>query len=721
MQQNIFQSPVIGGFVSELPQNPQNAAEAVNLTVDDDTGGWSTRIGYEPFRPGRNDWDPFSSVGPIYGLHAAQELATGARQHILFEADGDLYLAYDASGSLILRTLATGRNIPAPTESGPWFTDTAYGTVITNGVDRPVLVRPWPLGNASESSSSIASCIRPFGFDTPAPAVDPYRVAPMEQGTTVPDNAGGGGTTIWCPTYGQAIGYAANGLGFARNLTSDPGNENLFGWAVAFVSDTGSEGPRSPLSAVGWDVPTLSDGQRHAVALSLPTGPEGTVARKVYRTANYSNDGPATNDTTVYFIDIVRNNDDDLFFDAVKSADLGNPAPIIPTGPLPAPRARFSAIFDGCLFLDGGIDDPYTIYFSEKGLIEQYRADAYLELPSQGGSVTALYNNYTNLLVFREQGIDVVEGNAAAGFRVTTLSANVSCKSPKTIQAVPGIGVMFLATDGIYVITGGLQGGASVDVIKLTDAQDSIISRITPDCFPRAVAAYSPNWREYHVYFPVDGNDRPNRGMVFHLKRAGQVEGGLSPWTVREGFPVGDITALANGSLVFGHNTGVEAGAGTENEKGLFVISGRRALGKAADGDTLIDADPPTSRWRSAWNAFGDPKTKKQVSYVILNVLTTGDPTITVRHYKDFSLTATSERSYKAQPPDAADLPVYDTVTLGSNTYQDARLATIRVPVAHMSCSWFSFEVETTEDLIFIGYECIWTTKGTPTIKGKRA
>jgi hypothetical protein len=163
MQGNVFQTPVAGGLETRQPQNPQNAGKIENWVTDKSTGGWSSRIGYEPFVPGATSWSPFSNVGPVYSLHVAQHLAGGARQHVLFEEQGNLHLLYDAAGTAVLRTLATGRHVPTATEAGSWYTDTGYGTVITNGFDRPVLVKPWPLAGLADSSSTIAQCIR-IGF-----------------------------------------------------------------------------------------------------------------------------------------------------------------------------------------------------------------------------------------------------------------------------------------------------------------------------------------------------------------------------------------------------------------------------------------------------------------------------------------------------------------------------------------------------------------------------
>ena len=52
MKQNTYQTPLAGGLETKLPQNPQNANVAQNLVIDKETGGWSTRLGYERFKTG---------------------------------------------------------------------------------------------------------------------------------------------------------------------------------------------------------------------------------------------------------------------------------------------------------------------------------------------------------------------------------------------------------------------------------------------------------------------------------------------------------------------------------------------------------------------------------------------------------------------------------------------------------------------------------------------
>ena len=727
IQGSTWQAELAGGLTTRLPQDPATAGRAENLSVDGTTGGWSTRVGYEPWEIAATAWAPFSTCAPVTSMHVAQEVTGGARAHVLFEEGGRLNLLYEANGTDVVRTLASGRSVPSTTEAGSWYTTTSYGTIVTNGIDRPILVRPWPLGDAAESAATIASCVRPFGFQgVPTPAT-PSAVKPYPSPSTPPKASGNGAVTLWAPYQGNAIPDGGRwGLGFANNASGDDGDkEAVFGYAVSYIYDTGSEGPASTLSSVKWGLPTGAKGLRHAVAVDIPVGPPGTVARKLYRTTNYGADYVAPGDTTLYFLDLVRNNVDTVYFDAIASSALGQPAPAIATGPLPAPSARFSALFGGCLWLDGGRVDSRTLFYSAPGLIEQFDAANFIELGAESGAITALFGHYASLIVFRERGIDVVQGDFANGFTATTLIAGVTCRSPHSVVAVPGLGVVFLARDGVYAIIGGLEGGAISEVVNLTDALDNIITRITPDCFSKAVATYSASSKEYHLYVPTDGDDRPNLGLVLHTERLQSTPGAApaAAWTTRHGFPVGAVATLHDGTIIFGHNVGAESGD-PDTQRGIFVISGKRALGRVVQNDVFKWADPPTSAYRSAWMAFGDPQAQKQVTFVTLWVMTTGQPKVTMRHYKDFSLTPVTERTYLAQPPDAASLPHLGpgtgAVILGAKgaAYREERLVPLRFSVAHQSAAWFCFEVETDEDLTLIGFEYEYSDKGVKVIAG---
>jgi hypothetical protein len=84
-----------------------------------------------------------------------------------------------------------------------------------------------------------------------------------------------------------------------------------------------------------------------------------------------------------------------------------------------------------------------------------------------GGAITRLYAYYNNLLVFRESSIEVVRTNGGA-FSISAVSPNIGTRASNSIQLVPGLGVVFLTDDGFYAITGGLDGGSTISVEKIS-------------------------------------------------------------------------------------------------------------------------------------------------------------------------------------------------------------------------------------------------------------
>ena len=65
MQVDTVQAPLAAGLVTRLPQDPSSAGRIENWTIDQATGGWSSRVGYESFVPAATSWAPFQNCGPI--------------------------------------------------------------------------------------------------------------------------------------------------------------------------------------------------------------------------------------------------------------------------------------------------------------------------------------------------------------------------------------------------------------------------------------------------------------------------------------------------------------------------------------------------------------------------------------------------------------------------------------------------------------------------------
>jgi hypothetical protein len=708
----------LGAVVEFLPQPADAFMRLENVTVDPATFGWSTRVGFEKYRPNPAfRFEPFHNLGPIDSLFVFEQLPGGRRYSILFESGGTLYLFWEVGAEGLLYALQAGRTVPAPGEAASQYTVMGDAVLVTNGRDTPVVVRPWPLPDATYTATAVGvGVVRPLGWTSKAPSPDLLDVQTITSAAGAPaassDTVTGDSVTLWWPDGRGAIRLPkAYGLGFANNTTSADGQAADFRYRVSFLMENGSESPLSDEVAVSWVLEGNTEGFRYCVAMRLPLGPPGVVARRVYRTQNTSVDSPTYGDTDLYLLDTVRNNTDDLWYDPYRSTAVGALAPAITESiPLPSPRAGTAAVFQDCLFLDGGPEDPNTIYFSHPGLPDQFGAASYIRLAAPGGAVVRLFSHYRVLVVLRENGVDVVSGDFTNGFQATTVTSQVACRSPHTVDQVPGLGVVFLAQDGVYALQGGFDGGSEMQVLRLSEPIKRTLRRLTPDCAARAVGRYSPMDRAYHLYIPVDGNDRPNLGVVFHTEKEG--------WSTRTGFPVGSLDRLHNGQLIFGHNTG--SAPGNDDPAGLFVISGRRAMGGSIVGDAYVENGPPTSVIKTAWLDLGDAQLQKRVQYATLWAMTTGSVNITAEAYKDFQREGLECRPYLAQPPDAANLPVYDSATIGTDVWEDTQLVPLRIGVAQQSCAWFALEVSTTDDLLLVGWEVEYRLPGTNTIAGKR-
>ena len=472
---------------------------------------------------------------------------------------------------------------------------------------------------------------------------------------------------------------------------------------------------------MSWITPTLASPQaftnrRQAVYLEgLPIGPNGTVARRIYRTRNI---GPAATAEQYYYVSQINNNTETSYVDYTPDQFLADLAPLADESVLfPAPACRFAATFKNTLFLDGGQIEPTRIYYSNGLHPDSFSALSYFDVGTrEGGDITGFAPYYNQLLVFRERAIEIIRGDTSGGFSVAPFIQGVGTKSIGTVTMVPSVGMVFLSADGVYRLQGGLDDGGSELVFeKISKMLVKTMARLNPDLLARATAAYSPKSKEWHCYVPADGGDRPTLGLVFHVDK--------NSWSIREGFPVGALAVDQGGNLIFGHSIGSGYGI-SPREAGLFVISRQRSLGYtyngATDPPTAIPKAPPTSVYQSAWIDYGAPQKKKHVKYVYLYVMTAGDNAIPMTYYTDFNYTGKTSAPVKIQRADHADQNVYGKATWDSSVWENPMFTCLRYPIAQGACSSFSFEISTTEDLVLIGYSVELAATNTSTIKGKR-
>jgi hypothetical protein len=682
----------LGGINELQPQMPDHLTELVNWHTDDITGGWSSKLGYEMYFPYRNDWTPFASMAKVDSLFYFNR-HQGAQDSIIFEAGGVLYHLFE-HGIASKQSLDTDRTIPGTIEPSTQYLPVGRFVCIVNGYDKPIKYLAWPV--VQTGTATFKPAIFPLGFHRRPGTPKAWDVAtdPTAASTTATDSI--------CVQF-KAVPEL--GLGIDTD-----GKKNSFKWKVSFINNAGAESPLSSASEqVNWT--TTASAFRYACAIEIPIGETGTVARRLYRTKNFSDD--AGNDGSLYyFVADIPNNFERLYIDDLPDIALGSAAPDNTDSIVfPSLTCRFMDTYKDCLFIDGGRSNDTTIYFSNPTKPDQFSALDFIFLGNrQGGGVTGFFGYFGYLLVFRENSIDVIQGDYP-NFVATPFQQHIGTRAVDTITMVPGLGVIFLAVDGVYVVGGNIEYSDTTNVKKISHVIQDTISRMNVTNIAQATAIYSEKHREWHCYFCVDGSSINNLGIVYHTDKG--------VWSVRENFPVNNLVKNPDGDIIFGRNGGA---ATADDPAGLFVISKRRSLGQKIVSENIVDDDPPTSIMASAWLDMGDPSLKKKVHGVYLFIRTGGDTTITMEVFKDYDYnTSNTTSATKLQRADFADQNVYDLVKLDDDKYWEEPMVTpIRFDVHNGSCSWFRWRIETTVDVIVVGYAIDFTASGTRIIAGKR-
>ena len=699
------------GVHQNLPQPAEKATEIVNMQYDDLTSSWHNRIGFEKYFTNRSIQGVFNSPGSVDSIYN-WSTHNGARTWLYFEYNGALYYVNGSNGfSGDPKQLVTTRTKAIRQTHYNPFGDYL---VLCNGKDNPIFIK-----NGS----------RVYNLGLPSPtSPEPTNAKRIRNETSSVDT-----TKNWANSLSDF--FASNTLRYSvpsavRNLQDDTfqglGAEDAgldseprarYQWKVSFVFEDGSESALSePSRACSWSLASLTIGTnagsiRPCIGLSsLPIGPPGTVARRIYRTTSRGQ--------LFYFEDIVPNNVQEHYVSFRSDDELGSLAPDSSTNSIfPVTTARFSATFQNRLFIDGGPGQDRVIYYSEPGTINQFGARNYFDVGTLGGgSITAMISYYNQLLVFKDKGIDVIVSDSAGNLQIRPFVQGVGCNSPHAITIVPNVGVFFFNASGVYVITGGYDAD-TISMSKLTEGLQGLFEQVSENQLRKVVSGYSNKYREVHFYFSVDGSADLDVGLVYHIDN-GQ-------FSVRQGFPVKCITANNDGLLVFGSNFEGPAAEGDPINRGLFVISNKRNSGYVISDDQEAAAGPLTTRFRSSWHDFGYEPRKKFIKYLYLYIMTQGDDKVALQYYRDRSwedpIIAGDgvTEGEKQQRGDHPDQPVWGSAVWNTAKWQDSLLTPLRYDVSLKGASDFAFEFETSNRIEFNGYAVEITVADTKMIKGK--
>ena len=716
-----------GGIDKLLNSKVGDANEIINCR-ESRTGGWKANVGVESwwkfpatFISNSRTTQYFDS--PVDSVYQWKR-AGSSDVYTFIEQAGMLYYVLGNKGQRTTYAASTyvqdvtiieeGRYVRKLSEVGTQYINLGSKLLIINGKDRAILF----------SGDKIW---RDFGFTQAAGMPYAIPVDPAYQQGVKLD----GGTSIWFDDTTEM------GLGLANT------SKNNYGWKVSYISDTGSESPLSPIEYSGWQIPVTAPQiglYRYAVFLEIPTGPDGTKARRIYRTKNIP-----TNGEQYFFVKQITENSSRLYVDYISDQFLINTAPedldsvTVPTD------FEYGDVWDGRLWLARGT----RLMYSERGKFEQFSGLNFFDTSNtDGGDITQVISYYNNLIVMRETAINVISTNNA-GYSISTINNSIGTTASNSVILIPEVGVCFMNNDGIWSMKGGLDGGAWIAIAKVSHGIDKLLDGRNNAMNTRITAAYSSIEKAAWWHYADTDSTVPNAGVWMNLQgkdpKWSQIKAPdneeLCHWPV--------ITTTVDGEFLMGtspnwtHTTNptpgpLVIGSETNHFGPLQVISTGRQWGQYAQVNSvnegvptfgIADAVTPYSEWNSAWTSFDNQSALFNVSSIEIELLSFGDNPFTFSYQVDYDYAITSTTGQKQASANkiftSKELPVMGPTDLsisknpfviGTSSLSDGRLIRLRYDIRTGYIARFKFNIKSLKGFHILNYDINYDTKDIPTL-----
>lgn len=469
-----------------------------------------------------------------------------------------------------------------------------------------------------------------------------------------------------------------------ENLNRDTEREdnkrrNAYRYVVTFVNERGQESPPSVASETvffenGWmayDIETKGDdGWSHTnedgrtfVLVDIPVGGPEVVARRIYRTRNMiSSSGNLHNlgyGEDYYFHSEIQDNATFRFEDGKPDAFLGSLLVEDSFGEFPK-SAKYLAVFKNTMFVAGETDN--TLRYSAPLYPEVFPPDNVINIgDADGGQITGLYATKNSLVVLKSRGVYLVKGDPNEGFFAETLSRDVGCIAPKSIAEIPGMGLVFLSNDGVWLLEGALENTGSITkLINLSTPIPDEIQQINLSAAVAACATVYHRDKEFWLAVPYGDSEENDTLLVFHYEAAS--------WSKRENFPIQCVVETRD------HRGYVYFGSNDASYPGLYAYS----RGFSAKGSAAI-----TPSFKSVSLDFGSVYHTVQPAHVIVYAVSNGNNDMQLNYTVNRAISAVRPTVQGADQQDPNDrLSVYNDALWGTDVWGKIRPTNIRFDVS---------------------------------------
>lgn len=464
------------------------------------------------------------------------------------------------------------------------------------------------------------------------------------------------------------------GLGYS-------GVKSAYKWKIGFVNERGQ---MSALSEIGielsWENKDEDSDKAYAsIVLNIPRGPAGTVARRIYRTQNLMNSlgeyrtaeyplqGTLGFGDEYYFLTEVQDNITEIMVDHLADIHLGSLVSQNLFGNWPTTVNRIAS-FKDTMFVANNTES--YISFSAARRPEEFPPDNVIEIgDSIAGPITAIHSTQNALVVFKSRGIYLIKGDPLNGFFAFTLTKDVGCVAAKSIKEIPGQGLGFLGSDGVYLLVGALENtGTPTNVVRIGQPLEKISSKINYAAAANIRSTINYKDREYWLLVPVDGDVTPSMLLKFHYE--------IGEWSTVPNFFIKCMTTTAD------HRDYVYLGSNSSSssECGLHVYT------KASTTKGSYDVSPKYVTSNISINSIYD---SFSVVRVQAHAISYGDNDLKL----NFSVNRTSTDAYSTalsrnqkRPLEQKNNPIFGTTVWDttSTTFKDHVPVPIRFDVTQM-------------------------------------
>ena len=459
----------------------------------------------------------------------------------------------------------------------------------------------------------------------------------------------------------------------------DNKRRNAYRYVVTFVNERGQESPPSePSESIffenGWmsyDVETrgddgwghMNEDGRTFILVDVPVGGPEVVARRIYRTRNMiATSGNLHNlgyGEDYYFHSEIQDNVTDSFEDGLPDAFLGPLLLEDSFGPFPS-NTKYLAVFKNTRFAAGTVNN--TLSYSAPLFPEVFPEDNVINIgDSDGGQITGMYSTKNALVVLKTRGVYLVKGDPNQGFYSQTLSRDTGCIAPKSIAELPGLGLVFLGGDGIWLLEGALENtGSPTKLIHLSTPIPNEIDEINLSSAIGACASVYHRDKEYWLAVPYGDSEENNVLLVYHYEAAS--------WSKRENFPIQCMIETRD------HRGYVYFGSNDPDYPGLYVYS-RAYVSKGA-----ASVDP---KMKTVSLDFGSVYHAVQPAHVVVYAVSNGNNDLELNYSVNRSISNVRPTVQGADMQDPNDrYDVYNDSLWGTAKWAKFRPTTVRFDVS---------------------------------------